>query len=337
MSLDKFVIKTKRSLIGGVSSSIVPNQSISSVENATASNENIARDERNERDKRARTESTHEWDIISDPFLRKPINEYAPGIRDDVMRAYVVKGACQPASHKFPRTEFGKTLRSFRGEWFKTWEWLEYSISKDAAFCFWCYLFHGHEGKRFGDDVFVRTGFRNWKKAPEKFRDHVGIVESVHNDARTQFFAFKNQKQSISRSLSSGTQLLGAAYRTRLNASVDCARFLIAQGLAFRGHNERESSLNRGNFLELLEWYSARNADVAKVVKDNAPLNHQLTSPMIQKDIINACASQTTKAIINDLGDKFFSLLIDEARDSSVKEQMAVVVRYVNDHGVVFI
>ncbi|CAH9081103.1 unnamed protein product [Cuscuta europaea] len=112
MSLDKFVIKTKRSLIGGVSSSIVPNQSISSVENATASNENIARDERNERDKRARTESTHEWDIISDPFLRKSINEYAPGIRDDVMKHMELKEQLQVWIYEMSGNEAFSTLQS---------------------------------------------------------------------------------------------------------------------------------------------------------------------------------------------------------------------------------
>ncbi|XP_042435612.1 uncharacterized protein LOC122021560 [Zingiber officinale] len=36
---------------------------------------------------------------------------------------------------------------------------------------------------------------------------------------------------------------------------------------------------------------------------------------------------EITLAIINDIGDKFFSLMVDEARDSSVKEHMRVVLR----------
>ncbi|XP_042447554.1 zinc finger MYM-type protein 1-like [Zingiber officinale] len=42
---------------------------------------------------------------------------------------------------------------------------------------------------------------------------------------------------------------------------------------------------------------------------------------------------ETTNAILADLGDRWFTLLLDEARDCSVKEQMAVVIRYVNKHG----
>ncbi|XP_042467455.1 uncharacterized protein LOC122050630 [Zingiber officinale] len=44
---------------------------------------------------------------------------------------------------------------------------------------------------------------------------------------------------------------------------------------------------------------------------------------------------EITLAIINDIGDKFFSLMVDEARDSSVKEHMGVVLRYANKKGCV--
>ncbi|XP_057782753.1 uncharacterized protein LOC131000700 [Salvia miltiorrhiza] len=44
-------------------------------------------------------------------------------------------------------------------------------------------------------------------------------------------------------------------YRCRLNASVVCLRYLIMQGLAFRGNDESERSLNQGNFIELLKLH----------------------------------------------------------------------------------
>ena len=54
-----------------------------------------------------------------------------------------------------------------------------------------------------------------------------------------------------------------------------------------------------------------------------------MTSPDIQKDICRACAKQNTKAIILNIGNENFSILVDEARDASIKEQMAVVLRLV--------
>ena len=100
-------------------------------------------------------------DIIADPGLRKPIEEYDVGIRDQIRREYLIKGPCQPLGHNFPKKQYGKTMRGFRELWFKNNEWLEYSVSKDAAYCLWCYLFRQTKGVRFGGEVFTSTGFSN--------------------------------------------------------------------------------------------------------------------------------------------------------------------------------
>jgi hypothetical protein len=59
----------------------------------------------------------------------------------------------------------------------------------------------------------------------------------------------------------------------------------------------------------------------------------QMTSGMIQKDIANSCAQAITKKIKEEIGGCLFSVLVDESRDMSVKEQMVVVVRFVNKKG----
>ncbi|XP_042472575.1 zinc finger MYM-type protein 1-like [Zingiber officinale] len=163
----------------------------------------------------------------------------------------------------------------------------------------------------------------------------MGTVNSCHNEARIQFEAFQDQRHSVENILRVHSRDMKIDYRTRLTAMLDVTRFLLKQGLPFREHDESTSSSNRSNFLELLEWYSQRNEEVSKVIKQNAPTNNQLTSPKIQKDLARACASEITLAIINDIGDKFFSLMVDEARDSSVKKHMGVVLRYVNQKGCV--
>ncbi|KAH6779656.1 hypothetical protein C2S52_010893, partial [Perilla frutescens var. hirtella] len=129
---------------------------------------------------------------------------------------------------------------------------------------------------------------------------------------------------------------MDAAYRIRLTAVLDVAHFLLQQGMAFRGHDESFDSLNKGNFLEMIiDWYCQQCPDVSKVMGQNAPGNNQLTAPSIQRQLARACASEITRAIVNDIGDNFFTLVVDEDRDVSVKEQMAVVLRYVNKEGCV--
>ncbi|KAH0655047.1 hypothetical protein KY285_029929 [Solanum tuberosum] len=119
----------------------------------------------------------------------------------------------------------------------------------------------------------------------------------------------------------------------RLEASIDVSRLLLQYGLPFRGHDESESSINQGFFLGFLRWHGDKHPNVGKVILENAPQNDTLTCPMIQKDIANACAKETLKAIIGDLNGDYFGILVDESKDISHKEQMALVLRFVNKNG----
>ncbi|XP_070665287.1 uncharacterized protein [Malus domestica] len=58
--------------------------------------------------------------------------------------------------------------------------------------------------------------------------------------------------------------------------------------------------------------------------------NLKYTSSDIQKDLVRACAIETIGAITKDIEGTFFFLLVDRSCDSSTKEKMAVVLRYVN-------
>ncbi|XP_022883677.1 uncharacterized protein LOC111400497 [Olea europaea var. sylvestris] len=108
------------------------------------------------------------------------------------------------------------------------------------------------------------------------------------------------------------------AYVTRLNASIDCVRVLLRQRHSFRGHDESEDSLN---------------PVINAVTLGNASHNCKLTSPNVQKDIVNTCAIETINVIIKDVGNSLFSILVDESCDVSMKEQMSIVLRYVDNSG----
>ncbi|XP_042387408.1 uncharacterized protein LOC121979487 [Zingiber officinale] len=114
---------------------------------------------------------------------------------------------------------------------------------------------------------------------------------------------------------------------------LNVTRFLLKHRLSFPGYDESSNSLNRGNFFELLQWHSQQNEEVSKVVNQNALGNNQMISPTIQKDLTRACASKITLSVIEDIGNNVFSLMVDESRDISVKEQMRVALRYVNKRG----
>ncbi|KAM3690878.1 hypothetical protein ACJW31_09G152900 [Castanea mollissima] len=229
------------------------------------------------------------------------------------------KGPCRPP-HDYPVSYFSGKPRRFRVEWYENRNWLEYSIAKDAAFCFYCYLF--------GKD-----GFRLWNQVG-KLDSHVGGVNSAHNQAVKKSEDLQKEKQHIQSLLVKQSNQDKAKYRIQLNAIVDCVRFLLFRELAFRGHDESQGSSDKGNFLELLQFLGDHNESINEVMQ-NTWKNCKLTHPDIQKDMVNAIAHETSKAIIEDLDNGFFSILVDESRDISVKEQMTLVLRYVNKQGII--
>ena len=119
-------------------------------------------------------------------------------------------------------------------------------------------------------------------------------------------------------------------YQIHLNASIDCVRFLLRQGVAFCGHDESEDSSDQGNFLEHLRFLVDHNKDIKVVTLKNALDNIKLTILEIHKDIVRVAVIETINAIIRDLGNALFSISIDESRDLSRNEQMAIVFSYVD-------
>jgi len=264
-------------------------------------------------------------DIIADPRLRKDIDEFDPNVRDDARREYVLLGPCQPKGHKYPVKKIYGKNRSFHEKWYTNRAWLEYSVSKDAAFCFYCYLFKPLRVDNFGVESFTTNGFINWKDGPKLLDDHANSI--AHNKARLDYESYKNQRQSVTHAMDKGEKTGEEIYKGRLIIILGVVRFLLLQAHAFRGHDESANSSNKGNFLEMIEWYKGKDENAARLL-GIAGKNHTMTSPKIQKDLCKACGEQTAKAIVKDIGDRYFAILVDEARDASIKEQMALIVRY---------
>ncbi|XP_047257523.1 zinc finger MYM-type protein 1-like [Capsicum annuum] len=209
-----------------------------------------------------------------------------------------------------------------------------FSVSADAAYCLPCYLFQGKNIHQGGGNTFLTKGFRNWHRK-DSFATHIGPPNSIHNQSKRKCEDLIREEQSIEAAFYKLDEKSKNEYRVRLNASIGMVRFLLNQGLALCGHDESESSLNKGNFIEALSWLADRYDDIKPYVLEKTPKNNKMISHDIQKDIVTACKIETIKAIINDLDGDFFTLLVDESRDVSRKEQMAICLRYVDKRGFV--
>ncbi|XP_044958067.1 uncharacterized protein LOC123409163 [Hordeum vulgare subsp. vulgare] len=150
-----------------------------------------------------------------------------------VRRKYLANGPCQPRTADFKVTEIcGRDRRP-------------------------------RKKKEAGYDAFVANGWSSWNKK-YRLREHVGDINSAHNQAKRDCDALLKQKQHIYVALNNQSNAERIAYYTRLNTSIDVSRVLLKQGLPFRGHDESEESLNKGNFLEFHAYTAEQNPDVRK-------------------------------------------------------------------------
>ncbi|CAN6582187.1 unnamed protein product [Malus baccata var. baccata] len=250
--------------------------------------------------------------LPADPGHRCRMLDYPLNYREAIRRHYLQNDLCQLRDHIM--------LRKFK--------WLGYSRSKNVVFYRYCYNFKCDFNQMSNTeiDVFTEKGFTNWKKGPQNLRVYERGVGILHNKTVQQARDLMAQKQHIETFVSKQIDKACINYRTLLNASLECTRWLLGQGLPFHGHDESFKSSNRGNYLELMQFLSKHNEQVRKVVFENAPKNLKNTSSDIKKDLVCACAIETIDAITKDMeGAFFFSLLVDGSRDSSTKEQMDVL------------
>ncbi|KAK2494584.1 hypothetical protein MC885_007947 [Smutsia gigantea] len=97
--------------------------------------------------------------------------------------------------------------------------------------------------------------------------------------------------------------------------------------LPLRGNDQSISSVNKGNFLELLE---IRAKDKGKEIfrLTNSQIDFY-NSAQIQNDIIEIIKTEMLQDIVNEINvSSAFSIICDETNDNATKEQFSICVRY---------
>ncbi|ESR42709.1 hypothetical protein CICLE_v10013852mg [Citrus x clementina] len=71
------------------------------------------------------------------------------------------------------------------------------------------------------------------------------------------------------------------------------------------------------------------NKDIVEVVLENTMGNAKYTSSDIQKELLNVIVNR----IREEIGDAKFCILVNKAQDESKKEQMAIIMRFLDYDG----
>ena len=103
--------------------------------------------------------------------------------------------------------------------------------------------------------------------------------------------------------------------------------FCGRQEIALRGDNETEHSLNRGNFLELVNVIARHDSKFAERLAQVSG-NATYLSPQIQNEIVVAIGDVILDKICSLVSKSgCFALMADETKDASKIEQISVILR----------
>ncbi|XP_074265302.1 uncharacterized protein LOC141587730 [Silene latifolia] len=181
------------------------------------------------------------------------------------------------------------------------------------------------------------VGFSNWKKVNDgnncPFITHVGGSPcSAHNNSVRAKLDLLNDRGHILHALIAQGEEQIKRNRLRLRTSIDVVRLLTLQSCPLRGHDESKTSENQGNFLEFRKAFARYNDEVSKAI-ENPDYNAKYVASSIQKEILQIISAKVRNHIREEIGESKFCIIVDEARDEARREQMAIVLRFVDKNG----
>ncbi len=224
--------------------------------------------------------------------------------------------------------KYGKQNRSIQRSWFKDYKWLTYCTTINSLYCFYCRRKYRNGGFTFGTkfkDAFITTGFINWKKGRQKFKEH----EKSHAHKEALFSHEGSVRPTVISMVSSVEQKQQETRRKMLLKQLESLKYLLCQGLAIRGH----SNSDEGNLQQLL---LLRKEDVHDL--DSYLRNKKYLSPEIVNEQIASMASmanQLLRSLLDDIkanqcDQPLFAIIADETRDISGLEQFSLSLRWVD-------
>ena len=211
--------------------------------------------------------------------------------------------------------------------WYERFPWITICATRKKVFCVQCRQARSLKMLSFskkGDDAFTTKGFNNFKKAIEKFRIH----ETCETHLEAQLKCSLLGKKSISEQLSSLTAKVQNERRCGFLKQLQAMQYLLRQGLALRGHVEKE-----GNLTQLLMSLSEDDDILKSWVRDGKYMSHEIIT-----QIICLMGQSILRVILNKINSSnppWFAVICDETTDVACKEQLNVSIRYVDDDYVV--
>ena len=168
-------------------------------------------------------------------------------------------------------------------------------------------------------------GFKNLKKALERFREHENSV--MHKEALLKIAATKSASSGIGALLSAQLERDQKFHQKMLMKLLSCIKYLARQGLPFRGHNEDAESFE-GNLYQLLLLEARDSTEMGAWLR-----RREYISPDIINELISTMGQSVLRQLLVEIRRSWcFSILADEATDVSRHEQMSLSICWVDNN-----
>ncbi|KAF0711335.1 zinc finger MYM-type protein 1-like [Aphis craccivora] len=138
---------------------------------------------------------------------------------------------------------------NFQSSYFNKFNWLEYSISDDAVFCFPCRHFSlssNFRGQTIGNAAYIDRGVKCWRNPLQSLTKHSRSENHLTSVERwNQYLAIQAKQNSIANLLKSSKVLEIENNRKHIYFLLKATLYLAKQGLAFRRNDESSLSKNK--------------------------------------------------------------------------------------------
>ena len=186
------------------------------------------------------------------------------------------------------------------------------------------------------DPQFTRIGYSNWKNAMDKkkgFQKHA-LSESHKEAVARVITAPATTTGDVGELLSEKHAKEKAINRKILLTILSNVRFLARQALPLRGNWDTDSASEiNSNFYQLLKLRSEENPEISEWLSRRT---EKYTFPMVQNEMLEVLALGVLREISENIQNaKFFTIMADETADVSIKEQLVVCIRWVDDKFVI--
>ena len=175
----------------------------------------------------------------------------------------------QPKNFEFPKKNYGKQLRSFQSTWIELFPWIHYNEKNDSVLCFICAKQNAKNyllSARKKEQAFISTGYSNWKKALQRFKEHqlsechkLSVDYDV-NILKTNGDIYEISNEQTKKTLKSN--------RHCFIKIIECLQYMCPQGQPIQGDTDSES-----NFIQLLKLRSKDNPVLFEWIKGKMWIN----------------------------------------------------------------